>query len=138
MKISRLLFLIAGIMMASYSFAARMTVYNETGSALNISVWKQGQLKSFRDVVLDAAAEGQESKESFNTGNMWSGFKKITWGEFPLGGEIRPIYEALIPSSGTMLTGSVTLFPNGECSVNFDENGASSSKVHAVTVHRIN
>jgi hypothetical protein len=104
-------------------FAARLTIYNESGTLVwvDITAGSNGE----KTVLNNTRIDGQ-GKLTVNSGVH--PFYKICW--HYLGNE--KMWEYLIPSSRTMLTGSIVIWKNGWMGINFDERGASSSKVWKV------
>ena len=110
-------------------FAARLTIYNESGAVQDVTVYTGGV-----DAIPGRIQpEKPNNQRSFNSG--FKPFSLLVWGT-PTAESLKTnqpqfekLYRADIPSSVTMLMGSIVLWPNGLYGINFDKDGASDRKV---------
>lgn len=120
------LFFVVAFLVAQSAFAARLSVYNKTQYVQDINIYAGSNWQRAHRIA-------PRGKKSIDAG--LNAFSLIRWGKPENVNSNSPMYsvryEALIPSSVTMLTGSFMLWNNGEYGINFDKNGASSSKVSA-------
>jgi hypothetical protein len=99
------------------SFAARMTVYNETGKTAEVTAFYSNKNSSASATI----APGKSSV--FNSGVH--AFTMLAWYVIDSNGN-KIGFHAQIPSSRTMLTGKITLTSTGSVMINFDGRGASN------------
>jgi hypothetical protein len=119
MKLHKILFIITfATIITQSAFAARMTVYNQTGSSINIVV-------NTTKGTLPVAQIPANSNKSFDSG--LSSFTEINWLE---NNSPNDFYSCDALSSKLMLTGKVILEPKGtKVILNFDKNGISSKPI---------
>jgi len=101
------------------AFAAIMSVYNQTGEMQEVRVYTPNQIQP---IATDRLSSGEQ--KSYNS--WFNKFSHIIWGK---AGLQEPKYIKNTPSSVTMTTGMIVLWPKGKIVINFDENGASKDKI---------
>ncbi len=120
--------LLAVFIFFSYAYSARLTVFNAT--------------QDTQDVTVHAAENSiYTARIKPNTSHIFNSWTKpfvmLVWKALiQETGAVRsgqPLYKeghkADIPSSTSMLTGLINIWPGGNYGINFDKNGASDKKV---------
>ena len=104
----------------SIVFAARMTVYNLSRWTQEVSIYTgSGNLSK----LTDSAVIYPRDKKTFITFNPFVSMEwQVHWQEGDDNAD-RTQYRAFIPSSVSMLTGTINLFGLGTYGINFDQNG---------------
>lgn len=110
--------LMISLVFVPLAFAARVKVRNEANCDLSVSV-HYGKNDEMQNATVP-----NENEHTFNSGVH--GFNEICWKE--LRGMIEVCYRALVPSTGTMLKGLITIREQGRYSINFDDRGSSDKK----------
>jgi hypothetical protein len=123
MKITKLLVLAVSVFVAQSSFAARLSVYNESGEDAFVKVYCDKKGVSYEAFIPKKTNGMKESKYVFDSGLY--AFSKLRW----IYGSSNYIYERLIPSTRVMLGGIIVLRNNAFMDINFDAKGVSSSKM---------
>lgn len=116
MKITKLLFLAIFVFVAQSAFAAELTLYNKSGDE-NLMIWVgYGNHNAQKKFMFASGIK----KQHFSVPGH---FRDLTWQTSS------NRYHALIPSTSTMLMGTIVINPKNRYSINFDANGASEKKV---------
>jgi len=117
MKIKNLVLIIASVLVSQSAVAAVFSLYNESHSWLEVTVY-------YGSVINPPTLHLPKGKKlTFKSGiNV---FTKLRWM-----GPDGICYEELIPSSRTMLMGTIVLRGGSELDINFDEWGSSAGKTH--------
>src|SRR5689334_1538926 len=117
MKFHKTLLIIALAGITQSAFAAKMSIYNNTSSTINIVV-------STTKGILPVEQIPAGNSKSFDSG--LSSFTEISWME---NNNPNIMYKCFTPSTKLMLTGRITINNQGHSiNLNFNENGASSNK----------
>lgn len=122
MKIIKFLLIITFAAITQSTFAAVMSVYNETGRPVDVKVITS---RGNNTPLLNGIPTNK--KVSFNSGIYE--FKNITWTPWNQPDNNRMSYSCDIPSTKFMLMGTIMLYPDGKLALNFDDRGASSDKL---------
>jgi hypothetical protein len=115
MKFNKILLIIAFAAISQSVFAAKVLVYNGTGK--KITVVMQTTEKPLRQDI--------ENGQKLLFDSNFSAFTSINWFDVD---NAYVTYSSETPSAPTMLTGAISLYKDGQLALNFDKNGASSSK----------
>lgn len=128
MKMKNILFFTVSMVVVQSAFAARLTVYNESGNDVSVTVY-YGKENLSRSVSIPVKTNNKDSKYVFDSG--LHAFSKLHWTDSG------KAYEYLIPSTRVMLGGTIVLRKDGNMAINFDERGASPSKLWEVVASEV-